>query len=244
MKCIIIDDEPLALGIIRSYCEDLGTLEIIGTFMNALDAIPVLSNTKVDLVFLDIEMPQINCIDFIKTLDQKPLFIFTTAYSQYALEGFEINAVDYLVKPIPFPRFVKAVNRAKEIHELKKASQPTSTTSNTSDSKVVSGTMEQFIFVKSDYDTIKIRLKDIRYIQGLKDYLKIHLAEEKPILTLMTFKDIQSKLPHDQFLRVHRSYIVNIRSIDSIQRSKVIIEQVRIPIGDSYKGEFLKRIGL
>ncbi len=243
MRCIIIDDEPLALGIIKSYCEDIGTLEIVGTFMNALEAIPFLSDDNVDLVFSDIEMPQINGIDFIKTLDHKPLFIFTTAYSQYALEGFEINAVDYLVKPIPFPRFVKAVNRAKEIYELKKANKPPLQDVLPDPPVMVSGT-DEFIFIKSDYDTIKIKLEDVKYVQGLKDYLKIHIEEEKPVLTLMTFKDIQSKLPEDQFLRVHRSYIVNIRSINSIQRSKIIIDGVRIPIGDSYKNDFLKRIGM
>ncbi|GAA4276373.1 LytR/AlgR family response regulator transcription factor [Aquimarina mytili] len=242
MRCIIIDDEPLALGIIKSYCEDIDTLEIVGTFMNALEAIPLLSDAQVDLVFSDIEMPQINGIDFIKTLDHKPLFIFTTAYSQYALEGFEINAVDYLVKPIPFPRFVKAVNRAKEIYELKKVNKA-SISEIQSDHTAVPVT-DQFIFIKSDYDTIKIKLKDIRYIQGLKDYLKIHVSKEKPVLTLMTFRDIQSKLPDDQFLRVHRSYIVNVNSINSIQRSKIIIDGVRIPIGDSYKNDFLKRIGM
>lgn len=242
MRCIIIDDEPLALAIIKSYCEDIGTLEIVGTFTNALEAIPFLSDTHVDLVFLDIEMPQINGIDFIKTLDQKPLFIFTTAYSQYALEGFEINAIDYLVKPIPFPRFIKGVNRAKEIYGLKggskKLSKPTAT-----DVSISSGA-DQFIFVKSDYGTIKIKLEEIKYIQGLKDYLKIHVSGEKPILTLMTFKEIQTKLSDDQFLRIHRSYIVNIRSIDAIQRSKVIVDNVRLPIGDSYKTDFLKRIGM
>ncbi len=242
MRCVIIDDEPLALGIIKSYCEDIGALNIVGTFTNALEAIPLLSDTNVDLVFLDIEMPQINGIDFIKTLDHKPLFVFTTAYSQYALEGFEINAVDYLVKPIPFPRFVKAVNRAKEIYELKRANKEPSVLQ-VKESLATSG-VEEFVFVKSDYGTVKIKLSDIRYIQGLKDYLKIHVFEEKPILTLMTFKDIQSKLPENQFLRVHRSYIVNIRSINSIQRSKVIIDNIRIPIGDSYKTDFLKKIGM
>ncbi len=243
MRCIIIDDEPLALGIIKSYCEDVGTLEIVGTFTNALEAIPLLSDANVDLVFSDIEMPQINGIDFIKTLDHKPLFIFTTAYSQYALEGFEINAVDYLVKPIPFPRFVKAVNRAKEIYELKKGNKSVSNQTLTEAVNTLE-TTDQFVFVKSDYDTIKIKLENITHIQGLKDYLKIHILDEKTVLTLMTFKDIQTKLPENQFLRVHRSFIVNIRSIDTIQRSKIIVNNVRIPIGDSYKTDFFNRIGM
>ncbi|WP_299222236.1 LytTR family DNA-binding domain-containing protein [uncultured Aquimarina sp.] len=242
MKCIIIDDEPLALNIIKSYCEDLGTLEVIGTFTNALEALDIINNTNVDLVFSDIEMPQINGIDFMKALDRKPLFIFTTAYSQYAIEGFELNAIDYLVKPIPFPRFIKAVNRAKEIFELKKDNL---TTPNTIKKPTQSITApDQFIFVKSEYENIKIELELIKYIEGLKDYLKIHISTGKPILTLMSFKDIETKLPLDVFLRVHRSFIININYIDSVQRNRILIDTVRIPIGESYKKGFLKRLGI
>lgn len=242
IRCIIIDDEPLAIGIIKSYCEDVGGLHVIGTFTNPLDATNILSKEKIDLVFLDIEMPQINGIDFLKTIDQKPLFIFTTAYPQYAIDGFELNAVDYLVKPIRFARFVKAINRAKELFELRnisktKAGNVTSASGSTTSS-------DEFIFVKSEYDNIKIKLEDIKYIQGLKDYLKIHTQESKPILTLMSFKSIESKLPTSNFLRVHRSFIVNVSSIDSIQRSKIVIDGIRIPLGDSYKEAFLKRVGL
>ncbi len=242
IKCIIIDDEPLAIGIIDSYCEDVGGLHVIGSFTNPLDATNILSKEKIDLVFLDIEMPQINGIDFLKTIDQKPLFIFTTAYPQYAIDGFELNAVDYLVKPIRFARFVKAINRAKELFELRNISK-------TKVSNVISAagsiaSPDEFIFVKSEYDNVKIKLEDIRYIQGLKDYLKIHTRGGKPILTLMSFKSIESKLPTSNFLRVHRSFIVNVNCIDSIQRSKIVIEGIRIPLGDSYKEAFLKRVGL
>lgn len=242
IRCIIIDDEPLAIGIIDSYCEDVGGLYVIGSFTNPLEATNILSKEKVDLVFLDIEMPQINGIDFLKTIDQKPLFIFTTAYPQYAIDGFELNAVDYLVKPIRFARFVKAINRAKELFELRNISK-------TKVSNVISAagsitSPDEFIFVKSEYDNVKIKLEDIRYIQGLKDYLKIHTHESKPILTLMSFKSIESKLPTSNFLRVHRSFIVNVNSIDSIQRSKIVIDGIRIPLGDSYKEAFLKRVGL
>ncbi|WP_299248444.1 LytTR family DNA-binding domain-containing protein [uncultured Aquimarina sp.] len=242
MKCIIIDDEPLALNIIKSYCEDLGTLEVVGTFTNALEALDIINNTNVDLVFSDIEMPQINGIDFMKAIDHKPLFIFTTAYSQYAIEGFELNAVDYLVKPIPFPRFIKAVNRAKEIFELKKDNFKTSSTVKKPTESIT--TPDQFIFVKSEYENIKIELELIKYIEGLKDYLKIHITSGKPILTLMSFKDIETKLPLDVFLRVHRSFIININYIDSVQRNRIIIDTVRVPIGESYKKAFLKRLGI
>ncbi|WP_405208674.1 LytR/AlgR family response regulator transcription factor [Aquimarina sp. LLG6339-5] len=242
MRCIIIDDEPLALNIIKSYCEDLGTLEVIGTYTNALEALDVINNAKVDLVFSDIEMPQINGIDFIKVLDNKPLFIFTTAYSQYAIEGFELNAVDYLVKPIPFPRFIQAVNRAKEIFELKKDPQTISLTEKEMIQSIP--TSNQFIFVRSEYENIKIELEAIKYIEGLKDYLKIHTTTGKSILTLMSFKDIHMKLSDTNFVRIHRSFIVNINYIGSVQKSKVIIDSIRIPIGESYKADFFKRIGI
>ncbi len=240
MKCIIIDDEPLALNIIRSYCDDLGILEVVNVFTNAVEALQVLCKEKIDLVFCDIEMPQINGIDLAKAIDQKPMFIFTTAYPQYALEGFELNAVDYLVKPIPFARFIKAVNRAQELFLLKNETRQENIIPASGYSKPV----EEFVFVKSEYDNIKLKLEDIKYIQGLKDYLKIHTQANKPILTLMNFKDMQSKLPLHNFLRVHRSFIVNLHKIDSIQRSKVVIDDVRIPIGDSYKESVYKRLGI
>ena len=240
MKCIIIDDEPLALNIIKSYCDDLGTLDVVKTCTNAVEGLQILCKEDIDLVFCDIEMPQINGIDLIKAIDQKPMFIFTTAYPQYALEGFELNAIDYLVKPIPFARFVKAVNRAQELFQLKnKTAQE-----NTIPASGSIEPLEQFIFVKSEYDNIKLKLEEIKYIQGLKDYLKIHTHVNKPILTLMNFKDMQAKLPSHNFLRVHRSFIVNLHMINSIQRSKVVIDDVRIPIGDSYKESVYRRLGI
>ncbi len=241
MKCIIIDDEPLALGIIKSYCNDMGGLEVMGAFNNPLQAIDSIQKEEVDLIFLDIEMPQITGLDFITAIDKKPLFIFTTAYPQYAIEGFELNAVDYLVKPIPFPRFIKAVNRAKELLKLK---DTITNSGNISSATGAANTEHEFIFVKADYGNVKIRLEDIVYIQGLKDYLKIYVVNKKPILTLMNFRDIQEKLGRDYFFRVHRSFIVNIHKIESIQRSKIIIRDMRIPIGESYKESFLNRVGL
>ncbi len=241
MKCIIIDDEPLALGIINSYCEEIGGIQVVGLFTNPLEAFDFMRREKIDLVFLDIEMPQINGIDFIKTLDTKPYFIFTTAYAEYAIEGFELNASDYLVKPIPFMRFVKSVNRVKEMHELRNR------TKDHSNLIPAGSTMEvdpKFVFVKSEYDNVKIKLDEIKYIQGLKDYLKIHLIVGKPILTLMNFKSIEEKLTGNNFVRVHRSFLININSIRAVQRSKIIIDDTRIPIGESYKDEFMRRIGI
>ncbi|WP_299529820.1 LytTR family DNA-binding domain-containing protein [Ulvibacterium sp.] len=242
MNCIIIDDEPLALGIVKSYCEELGGIEVMGTFTNPLESMSLFQEGNIDLVFLDIEMPQITGIEFVKTLDKRPFFIFTTAYPQYAIDGFELNAVDYLVKPIPFPRFVKSINRVKELKMLKNSMSTEE--GNLASASGAQLSDNQFIFVKSDYGNVKIKLEDIKYIQGLKDYLKIHTSERKPILTLMNFRDIEAKLANTDFVRVHRSFLVNVNNIDSIQRSKIVMDDIRIPIGESYKDEFMKRLGL
>ncbi|MET1260635.1 LytTR family DNA-binding domain-containing protein [Flagellimonas sp. DF-77] len=244
MNCIIIDDEPLAINIIKSYCEDIGGVTLLGTFTNPLESVSLIQSKQVDLVFLDIEMPQITGIEFVKSIDTKPLFVFTTAYPEYAIDGFDLNAVDYLVKPIPFPRFVKAINRAKGLMKLKDGNVM-GQEGNLAPAMGSVTAENQFIFVKSDYGNVKIRLDDITHIQGLKDYLKIHVdIEKKPILTLMSFKDIESKLSSANFMRVHRSFIVNIHKIHSVQRSKIVIDDIRIPIGDSYKAGFFDRLGL
>ncbi|MEM7086859.1 MAG: LytTR family DNA-binding domain-containing protein [Bacteroidota bacterium] len=242
MKCIIIDDEPLAINVLISYCEDMGGIEVVGTYSNAVDAFTALQSNQVDLVFIDIEMPQINGIDFIRSLDKRPLFIFTTAYPQYALEGFDLNAVDYLVKPIPFPRFIKAIGRVRELLYLK--NRPQVKTHVAPAFGMDSVEKKRYIFVKSEYDNKMILLNNITFIQGLKDYLKIHTDLQSPILTLMSFKAIQEILPAMEFFRVHRSYIVNVNRIDSIQRSKIVVGETRIPIGESYRNEFFEKIGL
>lgn len=240
MKCVIIDDEPLAVEVIESYVKKIGAIEIVATCNNPLDAITILNTQQVDLVFLDIEMPNLSGIDLVKSIENIPQFIFTTAYPQYALDGFNLNATDYLVKPIPFHRFLKAVSRAKEKHELKRnvsvniSSADPAETTQTSD----------FIFVKSEYENIKVNVDDIKYIQGLKDYIKIYTKNtNKALLTLSSFKDILEKLPN-QFLRVHRSHIVNVNYIKALQKTKIVIDDLRIPIGETYKEEVLKRLGL
>jgi DNA-binding LytR/AlgR family response regulator len=241
MNCIIIDDEPLAIDIIEEYCSKLDFIEVVGTFTNPLDAISVIKGSNVDLIFCDIQMPQISGIDFITSLDNRPLFIFTTAYSQYAVEGFDLNAVDYLVKPIPYHRFIKAVSRAKEF--LSNREKPMEGNVFSSVGEVTEA--KKFIFVKAEYESIKINLDDIEYIQGLKDYLKIHILNtNKTILTLMNFKEILDKLPSNQFLRVHKSYVVNVNSIKTVQRNRIVINDIRIPIGDSHKADFFSALGL
>jgi len=240
MRCVIIDDEPLAVDVIESYLLQIGNMEIVAKCNNPLEAITILNKKKVDLVFLDIEMPNITGIDLVKAVENIPQFIFTTAYPQYALDGFNLNATDYLVKPIPFHRFLKAISRAKEKYELEH---------NLSVNVSSAGLPEvmannDFIFVKSEYENIKIEVKDIRYIQGLKDYIKIYTRNsQKAILTLSSFKEILEKLPN-QFLRVHRSFIVNISCITALQKTKLVIDNIRIPIGETYKVEVLKRLGI
>lgn len=242
MRCIIIDDEPLAIDVIKEYCQKIDFIELVGTYTNALEALSIIHENKIDLIFSDIEMPQINGIDFINSLNNKPLFIFTTAYSQYAVAGFDLNAVDYLVKPIPYYRFIRAVTRAKELLSHK---EPVSSNLFPSGGNPQKGESDNFIFVKSEYENIKINKNEIKYIQGLKDYLKIHvLNTNRPILTLMSFKEIHEKVASDQFLRVHKSFIINITYIKAIQKSKIIIDDMRIPIGESYRTKVLTRLGL
>ncbi|SDM30894.1 LytR/AlgR family response regulator transcription factor [Kriegella aquimaris] len=242
MKCIIIDDEPLAIEILVDYCSKIDFVEVLGTFTNPLEAIAVIKEKKADLIFCDIEMPQISGIDFINSLDNRPLFIFTTAYSQYAVEGFELNAVDYLVKPIPYHRFIKAVSRSKEL--LASQEKPLEN-NNIFSSHGETNDSQKFIFVKAEYESIKINLDDIEYIQGLKDYLKIHITNtNKAILTLMSFRELLDRLPPNQFLRVHKSFVVNVNYINTVQRNRIVINDIRIPIGESHKDTFFSVLGL
>ncbi|UMB62241.1 LytTR family DNA-binding domain-containing protein [Lutibacter sp. A80] len=237
MNCLIIDDEPLAVELLEDFVSKVPFLKLVATCSNGIEAISVVKGNNIDLIFTDIEMPDFSGIEFIKALDVKPLFIFTTAYSHYAIEGFNLNAVDYLVKPIPFHRFLTAVNRAQEIFLMK----------NKDTVKVVQPAASKetldFIFVKADYENIKLNLDDIKYIEGLKDYIKIFSNSHKPILTLSSFKKIEEKLPVNLFVRVHRSYIVSLKYIHSVQRNRILIDDVRIPIGNNYKDDFIKRIG-
>jgi len=242
MRCVIIDDEPLAVDIIESYVLQIGGIEIVAKCNNPLDAISIINKHHVDLVFLDIEMPNLTGIELVKAIDNIPQFIFTTAYAEYAVDGFNLNATDYLVKPIAFHRFLKAISRAKEKYELEHSF--TVNTSSASPKDEV--TKPRFIFVKSEYDNIKINTSDIQYIQGLKDYIKIFtLDTKKAILTLSNFKEILNKLPSEEFIRVHRSFIINTSFIKAIQKTKIVlINDIRIPIGETYKEEVFKKLGV
>ncbi len=236
MNCIIVDDEPLAIDIIADYVSKVSFLNLVKKCKNAIEAYEVIQNEQIDLIFLDIKMPKITGIQFVKSLEQKPMIIFTTAFTNYAIEGFDLDATDYLVKPIPYERFLKAVNKSFSQFNQKKHSD-----------KIISETNQKvyndYIFVKSDYKNVKVNLKDILYIEGLKDYVKIY-TKDSTILTLSSLKKIDDKLPDNKFIRIHRSFIISIEKIESIQKSRIIINKQWIPIGDFYKDSFFKIIGI
>lgn len=239
MKCVIIDDEPLAVDLIKEFVSKVESLELISTFNNAIDAIAMINTSSVDLIFLDIEMPHFSGIDFLNAIDKKPLVIFTTAYSDYAVEGFNLGAVDYLVKPIPFHRFLKSVMRAQQTF-LSQNSTPTTATP-----KVVAPEIEpDFMFVRSEYENVKINFSDILFIEGLKDYVKIYTTDNKFTLTLISLIKLENLLSSKGFARIHRSYIINIKYVKSIQKNKVLIADKRIPISESYKTAFFEKINL
>lgn len=234
IRCIAIDDEKLALDLIEDDILKVPFLQLVKKCRNGVDALDVLQTEKIDLLFLDIQMPDISGIQFLKSLTHKPLVIFTTAYEKYALEGFELDVVDYLLKPYSFERFLKAVNKAQEHLSIlnKNSGQPVTEEISFSN---------QFIFVKSDYKLVKIEISEIQYVESLKDYVKI-VAGDKPVVTLSSMKAIEEKLVAPDFIRVHRGFIVNIRKIQYIHRNFVKVGDKEIPIGDNYKENFLQII--
>lgn len=238
MKCIIIDDEPLAVDLLKEFVSKVESLELVNTFNNAIDAISAINKTEVDLIFLDIEMPHFTGIDFIKAIDKKPLIIFTTAYSNYAVEGFDFGAVDYLIKPIPFNRFLKAVVRAQHLFA------PLETVQVVHTPIIAVEETNNFMFVRAEYENIKINYADILFVEGLKDYVKIYTTDGKYILTLMSLIKLEATLSCKGFSRIHRSYIVNLAHIKSIQKNKVLIVDRRLPISESYKTSFFSKINL
>ncbi|MBU0764118.1 MAG: LytTR family DNA-binding domain-containing protein [Bacteroidetes bacterium] len=228
MKCIIVDDEPLAREGMKLNINEVSSLELTGSFENALEANDFLLNNEIDLIFLDIEMPEITGLEFLKTLVNQPMVILTTAYPQYALESYDLDVIDYLVKPIRIERFIKAVNKAEEFHKLKRSGK-----------NVIESIGEDYIFVKSERKYVKIFFRDIKYIEGLKDYVIIH-ANNKKIMTAMNVKTIDNQLPDEIFVRINKSYIINFHSINEIDNDFVIIDTSEIPIGRTYKDDFIK----
>jgi DNA-binding LytR/AlgR family response regulator len=229
ITAIAIDDEPLALEIIQAYASQVDYLKLTKTFTQTTEAKKYIEKFPVDLLFLDINMPSITGIDFYKGLEQNTMVIFTTAYAQYAVEGFELSAVDYLLKPFSFERFSAAVTKAKEFHGFLNHKQSAS---------------DKHLFIRSEYSLVKVATDEISYIEGLADYLKIHLATGKTLLTRMTMKNILSKLSDKEFVRVHRSFIVPFNRIQSVRNKFIQLDSGKeIPIGISYEEEFEKALG-
>jgi len=220
LKCIAIDDEPLALELIKNYVARIPALQLLHTFDDALAGAEFLKNSTVDLLFVDINMPDITGVELVRSLEKKPIVIFTTAYKNYAYEGFELEALDYLLKPIDFERFSKAVDKAIDYYKYKNTT--------VTDDNAAS------LYVYSEYRMVRIDLKDIEYIESMEDYIKIHRHNLPTILTLMPLKKILEKLPADDFKRIHRSYIVAINKVKAIQNRKAYLGDIQLPISDTY----------
>jgi DNA-binding LytR/AlgR family response regulator len=223
IKCLLVDDEPLALDLLENYVKKTPFLELLARCNNAIDALKYIENGDVDLLFLDIQMPELNGIEFSKIIKDRVKIIFTTAFEQYAIDGFRVNAIDYLLKPIGYVDFLVAANRAKELFGNKKEK---------------SEKQSETIFVKSGYKLVQLDLKDVTYIEVLKDYVSIHLENGEVISTLMSLKSLENKLPAERFMRVHRSFIVNLEKIKTIERNRIIFGKDYIPISESYRDDF------
>ena len=237
IRVIAIDDEPLALQQLAAYIKKVPFLELVAQCQSALEAIDVLNDEPVDAMFCDINMPDLNGMDFVKSLSVPPLIVFTTAYSEYAIEGFKVNAVDYLLKPFGLQDFMRAANRLKDRIAL----QPSP--AGEAAATAVSAQEDGSIFVKTDYRVVKVAIQDIRYVEAMSDYLKLHLdSQPKPIVTLLSMKMLEERLPQN-FMRIHRSYIVNLDKIQEVNKNRVILDaDTYLPIGDSYKEQFNRYI--
>lgn len=232
IRCIAVDDESLALDLLEDNISKVPFLKLVKRCKNAFEAMEVLQKEKIDLVFLDIQMPGITGIQFLQSLSAKPMIIFITAYEKYALDGFELSVLDYLVKPVPFDRFLKACNKALEQFNLKNnAGIP-------ADEKV-----NDYIFVNSEYNLVKIVIDDITHVEGLKDYVKIHTrTAPKPVITRLSMKSIEEKLPASKYIRVHKSFIISLDKITSIRKNRVKLGEAEVPISEHYRDNLFRLI--
>ena len=230
ITCIIVDDEPMAINLVESYVEKTPFLELKKKCSSAIEAMEFIKTTPVDVLFLDIQMPDLTGIEFSRMLPKDTRVIFTTAFDQYALEGIKVEALDYLLKPFDYAEFLAAANKANTWFSLVKGNQQHTISEE-----------KEFLFVKSEYKQLRIKLADVLYFESLKDYIKIWLKDNpKPILTLMSLKSLEEELPSTQFMRVHRSFIVSLNNIDVIERSQIIINNQRITVSEQYKPTFLE----
>ena len=232
LRCIAVDDEPLALELLEDNISKVPYLQLVAKCSNAIEAMKVLQQQPADLIFLDIQMPGLTGLQFIQSMTEKPMIILITAYEKFALEGFNLDVTDYLVKPVSLDRFVKACNKAKELYELK--NRPNKDASSNPD----------YFFVNVDYSLLKINFNDIRYVEGLKDYIKIHLkSSSRAIITRMAMKAIEEELPVAKFLRIHKSYIVSLEHITAIRKNSVFLDEMELPVGENFREAVLTLTG-
>lgn len=253
MKCAIVDDEPLALSLLESYIRKTPMLELSGQYASAVEAMGGLCKQPVDLLFLDIQMPELSGLDLSKMLDTSHTrIVFTTAFSQYAVDGYKVNALDYLLKPISYTDFIAAVSRAQQWftsvgqyvkNEENLSNNPSPGSVPEVPQKREEDNLVDYIFIKSDYKILRIRFSDILYIEGLKDYVKIHLVNtSKPVLSLMSMRSLETALPSKHFFRIHRSYIVNIDKVSVFERGQIVFGDKHLPVSDSYREQLQQYI--
>lgn len=228
IRCLAIDDEPLALQQLTAYIKKIPFLELVDSCQSAHDAMLIMDREVIDAIFVDINMPDLNGMDFVKSLAMPPLIVFTTAYSEYAVEGFKVDAVDYLLKPFGLTDFQRAANKVKARYDQQNTA-------------MISPVEDDTLFLKTDYKVIRIEVKDIRYVQSMSEYLKIFLeGRAKPVIVLLSMKKMEERLPSSQFMRIHRGYIINLSKIQEVNKNRVIMdEETYLPIGDNYKEVFM-----
>lgn len=238
VKCIAIDDEPLALRQIKSYIDRAEQLELVAACRSALEAQQILSQTKVDLIFVDINMPDMNGLDFVRSLDTAHHIVFTTAHPEFAIDGFKLNALDYLLKPFTFEEFMKATHKVISLVDLMQRCHAAENAINQSEAE---NKDKEFITVKADYKTQLVRVADIVYLESAGEYVRLHIDDAPTITTLFRLKNMESALPQDSFLRVHRSYIVNIKRISSYTKGRIFLDNGEyIPLGENYRKSFFE----
>jgi len=232
ITCAIIDDEPLAAALLESYAQKISFLEPCGTFNSAVTAMKQLREKPVDLIFLDIQMPELSGLEFAKILPQRTKIIFTTAFSQYAIDGYKVNAIGYMLKPIAFEEFQSACNKALQLF-----TEPESTSLAHAAKPIKE---DGFLFLKSDYKLIRVSLSDVSYIEGVKDYVKVYFDNgARPVMSLMSMRRLEENLPKPEFMRIHRSYIVHMTKVSVVDHQRIVFDNTFLPISDSYKEEVL-----
>lgn len=235
LKCIIIDDEPLARELLKSYVEKTPDLSLLGCFESAAESVKYAVSGNADVIFLDVDMPLLNGIEFASVVSEETSIIYVTAYEQYAIQGFKVNALDYLLKPVSYPEFLKSVGKAMTWHAMRRAYQATN-----------SGPRQpsqELLTVKADYRLVQMRIDSIKYVEVQKDRVIFYREEGNPISSLMSMKELEELLPSDRFMRVHRSFIVNLNKVEIVERNRIIFGKTYIPISESKKDDFISRLG-